>query len=439
MHTAGKATRIELFRFDTPPMRAFHVTWVAFFLAFFGWFGIAPLMPLVREDLGLSKEQVGNLIIASVAATIFVRLVMGWLCDRIGPRRAYTGLLVLGSLPVMGVGLANSYETLLLARLGIGAIGAAFVITQYHTSVMFAPNVVGTANATTAGWGNMGGGFTQMLMPVVLAGVLALGVPEAAGWRVAMVVPGVALFVAGLAYYRLTQDTPAGNFADLRAAGLMPPARRVGAGSFLAAARDYRVWALFFIYAACFGVELTIHNVAALYYFDRFGMDLKTAGLLAGSFGALAIFARALGGWLSDLGARTRDLPGRVWILGLALLGEGVALVVFSRMGAVVPAFFTMLAFGLCVHMACGATFGVVPFVNRESLGSVSGIVGAGGNAGAVAAGFLFRSEHLTTADAFLYLGLAVLGCALLTFTLRFAPASGVVAPSRPDAQPEAA
>lgn len=423
MPGAGKATRIDLFSFHSAPMRAFHVTWVAFFLAFFGWFGIAPLMPLVREDLGLSKEQVGNIIIASVAATIFVRLLMGWLCDRIGPRLAYSGLLVLGSLPVMGIGLADSYETFLLARLGIGAIGAAFVITQYHTSVMFAPSIVGTANATTAGWGNMGGGFTQMLMPVVLAGVLALGVPETLGWRVAMVVPGVALLIAGIAYYRLTQDTPQGNFKDLRAAGLMPPAGRNKHGSLRNAARDHRVWALFLIYGACFGVELTIHNVAALYYFDRFGMDLKTAGLLAGSFGALAIFARALGGWLSDLSARTRDLPGRVWVLGLALLGEGIALIAFSRMGAVVPAFFTMLAFGLCVHMACGATFGVVPFVNRQALGSVSGIVGAGGNAGAVAAGFLFRSEALATADAFLYLGLAVLACAALTLTLRFDPA----------------
>lgn len=224
MQGAGKATRIDLFSFSGAPMRAFHVTWMAFFLAFFGWFGIAPLMPLVRDDLGLSKEQVGNIIIASVAATIFVRLLMGWLCDRIGPRLAYSGLLVLGSLPVLGIGLADSYESFLLARLGIGAIGAAFVITQYHTSVMFAPNIVGTANATTAGWGNMGGGFAQMLMPVVLAGVLALGVPETLGWRVAMVVPGAALLIAGVAYYRLTQDTPQGNFRDLRAAGLMPPA-----------------------------------------------------------------------------------------------------------------------------------------------------------------------------------------------------------------------
>ena len=62
----------------------------------------------------------------------------------------------------MTIGLANSYESFLLFRLAIGIVGASFVITQYHTSVMFAPNVVGTANATTAVWGNLGGGVTQM-------------------------------------------------------------------------------------------------------------------------------------------------------------------------------------------------------------------------------------------------------------------------------------
>ena len=125
----NKASRIDLFSLKSMQMRTFHMTWAAFFLAFFGWFGIAPLMAIVREDLDLSRAEVGNTIIASVAITIVARLVIGYLSDRYGPRRTYTGLLILGSLPVMGIGLAQSYETFLLFRLGIGVIGASFVIT----------------------------------------------------------------------------------------------------------------------------------------------------------------------------------------------------------------------------------------------------------------------------------------------------------------------
>ncbi len=66
--------------------------------------------------------------------------------------------------------------TFLVFRLAIGAIGASFVITQFHTSVMFAPNVVGTANATVGGWGNAGGGVTQSVMPLILAAIVSLGV-----------------------------------------------------------------------------------------------------------------------------------------------------------------------------------------------------------------------------------------------------------------------
>ena len=155
---SDKATRINLFSLKTIQMRTFHMTWFAFFLCFFAWFGIAPLMKVVRAELGLTQAQIGNCIIASVSITVLARLLIGWLCDRVGPRLTYTWLLVLGSLPVMGIGFAQNYESFLLFRLAIGVIGASFVITQYHTSVMFAPNVVGTANATTAGWGNMGGG-----------------------------------------------------------------------------------------------------------------------------------------------------------------------------------------------------------------------------------------------------------------------------------------
>ena len=423
MDIKNKATQITLFSFKSVQMRTFHTTWFAFFLAFFGWFGIAPLMAIVREDLMLTKAQVGNTIIASVAITVLVRILIGPLCDRIGSRKAYTWLLILGSIPVMCIGLAQDYTSFLLFRLAIGAIGASFVITQYHTSVMFAPNCVGTANATTAGWGNLGGGVTQMVMPLIFTAVLSFGVNEFLGWRLAMIIPGIALLIMGFVYYFTTQDAPDGDYSELREIGELEPTEGKGMKSFILAMKDYRVWALFFIYAACFGVELTINNVAALYYHDRFQLDVKTAGLIAGMFGLMNIFARTVGGFFSDFFAKRMGLRGRVIFLFIVLLGEGIMLIVFSQMSVLFLAIGTMIVFSLFVQMSEGATYGIVPFINKKALGAVAGIVGAGGNAGAVAAGFLFRSESITTPQALLFLGCMVIIASFATLLVRFSPA----------------
>ena len=50
--SAKKATRIDLFSFSTPQMRAFHMSWVAFFVCFFAWFAVAPLMPIIKGEFG---------------------------------------------------------------------------------------------------------------------------------------------------------------------------------------------------------------------------------------------------------------------------------------------------------------------------------------------------------------------------------------------------
>ena len=291
-----KATNIPLFSFGRPHMRVFHMSWMAFFLAFFGWFGIAPMMAVVRDDLQLSKAEIGNTVIASVAVTIVARLVVGWLCDRIGPRITYSGLLIVGSIPVMTIGLANSYESFLLFRLAIGIIGAAF------------------------------------------------------------------------------------------------------------------------------GVELTMNNIAALYYHDRFGLGVGMAGLIAGLFGVMNLFARSLGGFLGDKVGIRFGLRGRTLFLGAVLLVEGIALAVFLRMDILPFAIGAMLLFSLFVQMSEGATFSVVPFINQKALGAVAGIVGAGGNAGAVAAGFLFRMESLSTEMALLYLGAIVTVASSLVLVVRFSP-----------------
>ena len=289
--------------------------------------------------------------------------------------------------------------------------------------MMFAPNCVGTANAVTAGWGNSGAGAAHFLMPLFFAAAVSLVGSETLGWRVAMVVPGVVLFVMGIAYYFLTQDTPDGNFKDLRAAGKMPPRKQSG-GAFKQACSDPPVWSLFLIYGCCFGVELVVDSNIALYLMDYYEMTAVTAGICGGLFGAMGIFARPLGGFVADKVSVTHGLRGRVLWLFAALFIEGIALIIFSQMRTPASIIALLVITGMLVHMCCGATYAVVPFVNKKATGAVSGIVGAGGNALAVALMFLFKENvsGLAWPTAFLIMGTIVVSLSFITFAVRFTP-----------------
>ena len=406
-------SKLNIFSLKGIQMKTFHITWLTFFFCFFAWFGIAPLMPLVSEQLHLTKAQKGNVAIAAVSATIIARLIIGRLTDKYGPRKVYTWLLVICAFPVIFIGLADSYITFLLFRLGIGVIGASFVLTQFHTSVMFAPNIKGTANATAGGFGNTGGGATQILMPLIAAGLVGVGwVSKADSWRYAMIFPGVMLLVMAWLYWKYTKDTPAGNFDEL-------PQTEKGKkeNTFLLAAKDYRTWILTIAYAACFGVEITVDNFAASYFHDDYKATLIFAGLLASIFGWLNIFARALGGIVSDKVGKKYGFNGKVSLLAVLLLLEGIGIMLFANSGGLVMAIMMMFFFGLCLKMANGATYSIVPFINPKAVGSIAGIVGAGGNVGAMLIGFLFKSMPYST--AFLYLGGGVFATGVIVMAVR--------------------
>ncbi|WP_036692085.1 MFS transporter [Pedobacter glucosidilyticus] len=406
--------KLNLFSIKGIQMRTFHITWLMFLVCFFGWFGLAPLMPTIRTELGLSKAQVGNLIIASVASTIIARLVIGRLCDVIGPRKAAIWLLCLGSLPVFLVGLADSYETFLLFRLAIGVIGASFVITQYHTSMMFAPKIKGTANAITGGWGNLGGGVTNMVMPLIFAAIVGFGYTDAQAWRYAMIVPGLMMLVAAFLYWKYTKDTPAGNFDEIN------KEKSAAAKTDWSILADWRVWALTLAYAMCFGMEITFDNIAALHFVDSFGLSQSSAGFWAGVFGFMNIFARAMGGIVSDKTGLKYGLKGKGILLAIMLLLEGFGLLLFALSGSFVLAIVSMLTFALFLKMANGATYGIVPFVNEKNVGMVSGIVGAGGNLGGMAFGFLFKVESISYVQAFQYIGYIIIIVSIIILITKF-------------------
>jgi NNP family nitrate/nitrite transporter-like MFS transporter len=412
--TAQPLSKLNIFSAKGIQMKTFHITWMMFFVCFFGWFGLAPLMPTIRAELHLTKGQVGNTIIASVAATIIARLIIGRLCDTWGPRKTAVRLLLIGSLPVFFVGLAHDYTTFILFRLAIGIIGASFVITQFHTSMMFAPNIKGTANAVTGGWGNLGGGVTNMVMPIIFATIVGFGFTKAEAWRYAMIVPGTMMLIMAYLYYKFTKDTPNGNYDEIGYT------KGTAAKTDWTVLADWRIWALTLAYAMCFGMELTFDNVASLHFVDSFHLTQARAGFWAGIFGFMNIFARALGGIVSDKVGGKFGMRGKGVLLACVLMLEGAGLLLFAQAGSLIMAIVCMLTFALFLKMSNGATYGIVPFINSKNVGLVSGIVGAGGNLGGMLFGFLFKSQSISYVQAFTYIGYTVIFISFIILATRF-------------------
>merc|ERR1719199_1798736 len=142
-----------------------------------------------------------------------------------------------------------------------------------------------------------------------------------------------------------------------------------------------------------------------MYFKDTYPVSLATAGLIASLFGWMNLFARGLGGYFSDLANAYLGMQGRIIVHTIALLGEGFFLIM-------------LVLFSCCVQAAEGTTFGIVPYVNPKALGSVSGVVGAGGNVGAVVWGLMFMFGDAGK-TGYRNLGIIIMASALLSVFIK--------------------
>jgi len=129
------------------------------------------------------------------------------------------------------------------------------------------------------------------------------------------------------------------------------------------------------------------------------------------------LFARGLGGIFSDSLNETMGMRGRIIAQALLLFLEGVAVLIFAKTDSLASAVIVLVLFSVCVQAAEGTSFGIVPYIKPPYTGSVTGIVGAGGNVGAVCYGLVFR--ELNYDISFKIMGCSIIASSVLSAFIR--------------------
>lgn len=308
-------------------------------------------------------------------------------------------MLVILAIPAFCLAAVTTYDQFVGVRFLISFIGGSFVLTSLWTSVMFSSNIVGTANATTAGWGNLGGSVAAAAVAATFENFVGQGYTNDAAWRASLLWPPALMVFIGFVVLFFSDDTPQGTVGDIRKRQrldpntVVAPLGSMSVRSVYIAACNHRTWLLACSYAWCFGVEVSIYKNLNEYFANAYDLPQVDAANAAALFGLWNIFARALGGVFSDAFARYMGIRGRIWANFLTSVVMAFCLIIFASMtkdaNGLSSALVVLSFYAVALCMTNGCVFGIVPFIEPSAVGGVSGIVGAGGNLGALMCNFM--------------------------------------------------
>ncbi len=436
----------DLFRYRNKEIQALHLTWIAFFICFYVWFNMAPLASsMLRSVDWLTRDDIRLFAIANVALTIPARIIVGMALDRYGPRRVFSVLMVIMALPTFVFAFGDTREVLFVSRLVLSSIGASFVVGIHMTALWFRPRDIGFAEGFYAGWGNFGSAAAAITLPTIA--LTLYGGDD--GWRYAIATSGVVMAGYGIFYWFAITDGPTADThkKPRKASALEVSSWRdlillcifivpmVGILSILvyriklmgyidgltaaicyiaiAVVVTYQivqairvnlpilrngvpeddkypftsVAALNATYFANFGAELAVVSMLPMFFEETWGLTAATAGLIAASFAFVNLFARPMGGLVSD------RYGNRRFVMLAYMFGIGCGFVLMGLLNSNWPLIIAIAFTIMCsffVQGAEGATFGIIPSIKRRVTGQISGMAGAYGNVGAVFYLFIF-------------------------------------------------
>jgi|TARA_B110001454_G_C12700368_1_gene426300 NNP family nitrate/nitrite transporter-like MFS transporter len=330
-----------------------------FDIAFMVWNLLGPLAPIIASDLGLTPAQKGFMVAVPTLAGAVLRLVNGFLVDRIGQK--VTGAI--GQvIVIVGLGVAwhfgvDSLEGLIAVGVILGFAGAAFAVALPLASRWYPPEHQGKAMGI-AGMGNSGTVFAALFAPLLA---------KAFGWNNVLGFALIPLVIVFIAYMVLVKDSPH-----------QPPAKTTGqyvAGYFRMLGEGDAWWFMLF-YGVTFGGFVGLGGSLPIWFTG----ELEMTPIHAGYATAACVFAgslvRPFGGALADRIGGIRTLSIVYMVAAVLLAAISLAPISFAVM---FPLFFAVMG---TLGVGNGAVFQLVPQRFRHEIGVMTGLVGFGGGVG---------------------------------------------------------
>ncbi|WP_404924654.1 nitrate/nitrite transporter [Nisaea sediminum] len=350
---------------------------LAFTACFAVWTIFSILGVRIKQELGLTDTEFGILVATPVLTGSVSRIFLGVWTEQYGGRLIYTLQMLTTAVAAFLLSKVSTYPMFLVAALGVGLAGGSFIVGIAYVSRWYPKDKQGTALGIF-GVGNVGAAVTNFAAPFA---VVALG------WQQTAQLYAVILAVMAIVFYLTTEDDPAHK--ERKARGEKAPSALMQ----LEPLRKQQVWRFALYYFFVFGAFVALALWLPRYLIGVYGLDLKTAGMLAAVYAVPASLFRAYGGYLSDrYGARAV----MYWTLGVSLIclfmlsypntdyiihgitGE----IAFSTRMGLVPFVVTVFVLGFFMSLGKAAVYKHIPVYYPEHVGSVGGLVGMIGGLG---------------------------------------------------------
>ena len=348
------------------------VSTFAFTVCFMVWMMFGVIGIPIKKSLDLSATQFGLLTATPILTGSLVRVPLGIWTDRFGGRIVMFLLMLSTVIPIWMMSYASQYWHFLVIGLFVGLAGGSFSVGTPYVARWFPKNRQGFAMGVY-GAGNSGAAVNKFIAPALVV---------AFGWAVVPQVYAGVMLGAALLFWIFSASDPSQLVTS-----------NISFKDQLKALKDPKVLRYCQYYSIVFGGYVGLSLWMVQYYVGEFGLEIRTAALLAACFSLPGGVLRAIGGWLSDKYGAHQVTWWVMWVSWICLFLLSYPQTDFTIQTINGPEtfhiglniyLFTGLMFILGIAWAFGkaSVFKYIGDDYPENIGTISGIVGLAGGFG---------------------------------------------------------